>query len=105
MITYLLYIIIFLIIFNILLVYYKIRSYKKLNTQQYILIINYLDNLVKIYAGLNKPNMDDIKKYYSTCVKEIISEYISKDMKKIIKLYFNSNGLSLYILNALRNIT
>lgn len=107
------------IIISIIVICYTLIKFKyidinKLNPDDYILVLNYIDVVVTAYSktiflsNYEKKSFDDItkseKEILLTSVKDVMNNYISIDMKSKIYKYFNINSLSVYIFNLLKGI-
>ncbi len=97
------------------LIKFKTIDINKLNSDDYVLITNYIDFIVISYgktvflSNFEKAEfIDNIKTFekevISKSIKDIIHNYISNPMKVKIFKYFNTNSLSVYMFNLLKGI-
>ena len=101
-----LYICITTIITIIILCYtlFKIRKYD--DTENYILSITYINDIIDNYFTQHSINIkinNDIKILFNDYANDIVNSYISYHMKNIIYKYFTKSSLVIYIIIGLIN--
>lgn len=109
----------------ILLIYFKTKKEKSISTDEFLVVAKILESIVDNYKiaifdykikqlqsqyDIN-PNSqvnsikiykEEVNKLVASSTKDIINNYFSSDLRKILYKYYNATSLSMIILNIFR---